>query len=42
MQWKDFADAGGWNKIKETGNMRLEGKTYIVQDGDVIFFHVAT
>ncbi len=42
VQWKDFADAGGWNKIKETGNMRLEGKTYIVQDGDVIFFHVAT
>jgi ribosome-binding ATPase len=40
--WQDFVDANGWSKIKETGNMRLEGKTYQIQDGDVCFFHVST
>ncbi|MBI2623525.1 MAG: redox-regulated ATPase YchF [Candidatus Liptonbacteria bacterium] len=28
--------AGGWNKAKEKGLLRLEGKDYVVQDGDVI------
>lgn len=37
----DFVAAGGWSKVKETGKMRLEGKAYEVQDGDVCFFHVA-
>ncbi|MCB9798826.1 redox-regulated ATPase YchF [Candidatus Nomurabacteria bacterium] len=40
--WKDFVDAGGWSKIKETGKLRLEGKDYLVQDGDTIYFHVST
>ena len=39
--WKDFVEAGGWSKIKETGKMRLEGKEYVVQDGDVVYFHIA-
>ncbi|MDD2758482.1 MAG: redox-regulated ATPase YchF [Patescibacteria group bacterium] len=38
--WEDFVKYGGWNKIKETGKMRLEGKDYVVKDGDVIYFHV--
>lgn len=41
VNWQDFVAAGGWSKIKETGKMRLEGKEYIVQDGDVCYFHVA-
>ena len=40
VNWQDFVAAGGWNKIKETGKMRLEGKEYIVQDGDVCYFHI--
>ena len=31
-------DAGSWAKAKEKGLIRLEGKEYIVQDGDVIIF----
>lgn len=42
VNWKDFVEAGGWNKIKETGKMKLVGKDYVVEDGDTIYFHVAT
>ncbi len=42
VNWQDFVLAGGWSKIKETGKMRLEGKDYVVQDGDVVYFHIAT
>jgi len=38
--WQDFIQYNGWHGIKESGRMRLEGKEYIVQDGDVIYFHV--
>lgn len=38
--WKDFVQYGGWSKIKETGKLRLEGKEYVVQDGDVVYFHI--
>lgn len=41
VNWEDFVKYGGWSKIKETGKMRLEGKDYVVQDGDVIYFHVS-
>jgi GTP-binding protein YchF len=39
--WKDFIALGGWNKLKESGKMRLEGKEYVVRDGDVCYWHVA-
>lgn len=29
-------EIGGWNQAKQKGQMRLEGKDYIVQDGDVM------
>ncbi len=41
VNWQDFVSAGGWSKIKETGKMRLEGKEYVVKDGDVIYFHIS-
>lgn len=34
----DIAHYGTEAKIKEAGKYRIEGKEYIVQDGDVIFF----
>lgn len=39
---EDFVSFGGWSKMKETGKLRLEGKEYVVQDGDVVYFHIAT
>jgi len=39
--WRDFVATGGWNKIKETGKLRLEGKDYVVRDGDTVYFHIA-
>lgn len=40
VNWQDFVQYGGWSKIKESGKLRLEGKEYVVQDGDVIYFHI--
>jgi len=34
----DFEKYNGWNGVKEKGAMKLEGKEYIVEDGDVIYF----
>ena len=39
--WEDFIKYNGWSGIKESGKLRLEGKDYIVQDGDVCYFHIA-
>ena len=36
--FEDIVKYGTEAKIKEAGKYRLEGKEYIVQDGDVIFF----
>lgn len=38
--WKDFIEFNGWGHMKESGKLRLEGKDYIVKDGDVVYFHI--
>ncbi|MBL1353185.1 MAG: redox-regulated ATPase YchF [Zetaproteobacteria bacterium] len=38
IAYDDFVTLGGEVKSKEAGKMRLEGKEYIVQDGDVLHF----
>jgi len=38
IAYEDFVALGGEAKCKEAGKMRLEGKDYIVQDGDVLHF----
>jgi hypothetical protein len=38
INWKDLLDAGGDAKAKEKGLIRLEGKEYMMQDGDVVEF----
>lgn len=38
ISYKDFIKYGGEAKAKEAGAMRIEGKDYIVQDGDVMHF----
>lgn len=36
--YEDFVTLGGEAKCKEAGKLRLEGKDYVVQDGDVMHF----
>ncbi len=38
IAYDDFVEFGGELKAKEAGKMRLEGKEYIVNDGDVMHF----
>jgi ribosome-binding ATPase len=38
VHYDDFMAAGSMHKAKEAGHVRLEGKEYIVKDGDVILF----
>lgn len=38
VAYADFIAAGSMAKAKEKGKVRLEGKDYIVQDGDMIHF----
>ncbi len=40
IQWNKLLEAGSWSKARELGTLRLEGKDYIVQDGDVIEFKI--
>jgi len=37
----DYITCGGEQGAKEAGKMRLEGRDYVVRDGDVIFFRFA-
>ncbi|MEK7086929.1 MAG: redox-regulated ATPase YchF [Patescibacteria group bacterium] len=34
--WEKLLQAGGWNEAKQKGWLRLEGKEYVVADGDVM------
>jgi hypothetical protein len=38
VRWEDLLAGGSFAAAKERGQLRLEGKEYIVQDGDVILF----
>ena len=37
---EDFFKYGSAEKCKENGKLRIEGKDYIVKDGDVLYFRV--
>ena len=36
--YADWKSLGGVDKVKEAGKYRTEGKEYVVNDGDIIFF----
>lgn len=38
VAFNDFISNDGWKGAKEKGQMRSEGKEYVVQDGDVLLF----
>ena len=42
VSYKDFIENNGWSNSRSNGKMRLEGKDYIVKDGDVLNFRFNT
>ena len=36
VSYSDMVECGGWNAAQTAGKLRIEGKDYVVQDGDVI------
>jgi len=38
VRWDDLVENGGWSQSRVNGKVSLQGKDYIVQDGDVILF----
>ena len=42
VSYEDFINNDGWVNSKTNGKMRLEGKDYIVKDGDVLNFRFNT
>ena len=42
ISYQDFIINKGWINSKSNGKMRLEGKDYIVKDGDILNFRFNT
>ena len=42
ITFDDYVAQGGEQGAKQAGKMRIEGKEYVVSDGDVIYFRVGT
>ena len=42
VHFQDFVDNNGWKKAREHGKALLEGKDYIMQDGDVVEFKIGS
>ena len=42
IAYKDFIENEGWTNSKTAGKIRLEGKDYIVKDGDILNFRFNT
>lgn len=46
VSFKDFKEFSGGEKgmaaVKAAGKYRIEGKSYVVQDGDIIYFQIGT
>ena len=42
ISYNDFIKNNGWVSSKQNGKMRLEGKDYMVQDGDILNFRFNT
>lgn len=38
VDWQDLITLGGYNEAKSAGKVRIEGKDYVVKDGDVMLF----
>ena len=40
VSYNDFISLGGWKSARENGKARLEGRDYVMQDGDVVEFKI--
>jgi ribosome-binding ATPase YchF (GTP1/OBG family) len=38
VSYDDLVEAGSYAKVKDEGKLRLEGKDYVMQDGDIVEF----
>lgn len=38
MSYDDLVKYGSEQKVKEAGRLRLEGKNYVMEDGDIVYF----
>ena len=38
VNYQDLLDCGSYNAAREKGLVRMEGKDYVVKDGDVVLF----
>ncbi len=38
IHWDELLEIGSWSKAREAGKLRVEGKEYVVADGDVLEF----
>lgn len=41
VNWQELVAAGSYASVRQKGKIRIEGKEYVVQDGDVMIFKVA-
>jgi ribosome-binding ATPase YchF (GTP1/OBG family) len=41
MAFDDFVRLGSEAKCREAGKLKLEGKEYVVRDGDIVHFRFA-
>ena len=42
VNWEDLVKLGSVSHARETGHYRIEGRDYVVRDGDVLLFKVST
>ena len=42
IAFDDFVAVGGWKKAREAGKVRVEGKEYVMRDGDIVEFKIGT
>lgn len=40
IDWKKLVESSSWKEAKESGQLKVAGKDYIVQDGDIIEFKI--
>lgn len=40
INWEEFVKAKGWTKARELGKVRIEGRDYVMKEGDVVEFKV--
>jgi ribosome-binding ATPase YchF (GTP1/OBG family) len=39
IAWDKLLETGSWSAARDKGWLRMEGKNYVVQDGDVLEVH---